>query len=92
MIPQSNNADNYEQIMVTIDPIKQPILFANRVKSLLDSGCTQEMAEKVAIEPIELELYYDPECGLFGIEAEAVESITEFHNPYTGALIECYED
>ena len=84
-----NSCDNAEQLLISIDPIKHPIAWANRVKSLINSGLTKQAAEdEVMLHPtIEMEIHYDVECGAFIVEAEAIES-TEIYNPYTGAVCE----
>ena len=51
-------------------------------------GLDRADAERAASERIALEILYDPDCGLFALESEAVDSITEFFNPYTGESIE----
>ena len=88
MAVRCNSAENAENVFISFDKHTHPIAFRNRVKSLMDSGLDRADAEKCASEPIELEILYDPDCGLFGLETEAVESITEFFNPYTGESIE----
>ena len=88
MAVRCNSAENAENVFISFDKHTHPIAFRNRVKSLMDSGLDRADAEKCASEPIELEIFYDPDCGLFGLETEAVESITEFFNPYTGESIE----
>ena len=91
MIKEGNTPDNYEHIMVKLDPSLHPIAYVNRVKSLVGSGMNEQEAKTIANEWIEIEIYYDPECGLFGLEAEAVDSIDEFCNPYTGDKIKTRE-
>lgn len=78
-----NNSLNYESVNISIDPIEHPIAFQNRFDSLKNSGLSEDDALKCALEPIEMEMYYDPDAGLFIIEADAVESVPIF-NPYSG--------
>ena len=47
---------------------------------------------KLALEPIELELYYNTNLGLFGVESEAVEGNCDIYDPYTSEILEPYED
>lgn len=84
-----NNHDNYESVKISLDPIKTPIAYENRVKSLLDSGMSESEAKKCALEPIEVEMYFDQNAGLFLVESEAVES-GSICNPYSGELMEDY--
>ena len=82
-----NNCDNYESIGVHLSEEDTPIAFGMRVKSLISSGLSSEEAKKAAKEPIELELYYDPDAGLFAVESDAVESGI-IYNPYTAELLQ----
>lgn len=91
---KKNNAEQYESIMIDLDPVRHPIAWENKIQSLMISGLTREHAEIEMIQnpTIELEMYYDVNCGLFMVESDAVESIPIF-NPYTGEeLEECDED
>lgn len=82
-----HNSDEYESIKIWIDPIQHPIAFKNRIKSFEYSGMTEEEVIKMASQPIEMELYYDSDTGLFMVEPEAVESGTIYH-PYTGTIMD----
>ena len=86
-----NNADNYEPIKIHISKDKHPIVWENRVQSLMNSGLNREEAENAATGNIDLELYYDPNTGLFAVESEAVESGC-IYNPYDGHLMEKWDD
>ena len=84
-----NNADNYESINITLSKENTPIAYQNKLDELMDCKVfdTQAEAEKWLREtPIELELYYEYGYGLFGVEAEAIES-AEIQSPYSGAPI-----
>jgi hypothetical protein len=52
------------------------------------SGLSREEAEKVALEPMDLELYYEIGAGLMAVDPAAVESGTIW-SPYTRVL---YDD
>lgn len=87
-----NRPGDEEVISVRLDKNKYPIAFHNRVMSLVNSGLDHETAEREAeSEEIVLELYYDPDRGLFAVESEAVECTT-IYNPYSGDKMESYED
>jgi len=73
--------------MVTLDPEKTPIAYEQRVQSLMTAGLDRPASEVMALEPIELELYYDINAGLFAVEAEAVEAGT-IYNPYSKELLD----
>lgn len=86
-----NNAENYESLMVTLNKNDHPIAFANRIQDLMNSGFTIEECEKLVCEPIELELYYDPEYGLFAVDSGAVEAGT-IYNPYNRKELELADE
>ena len=52
------------------------------------SGLSREEAEEVALEPMDLELYYEIGAGLMAVDPEAVGSGTIW-SPYTREL---YDD
>ena len=87
-----NNPDNYDPIMVTLDPTKHPIAFEQRVQSWVNSGLSREDAEREASTPIDLELYYDANCGLFAVESEVVDNFCDIYNPYDGTVLERPEE
>lgn len=86
-----NNSDNYESITVQLSKEKTPIAWEQRVQSNVNSGATREEAEIMADEPIEVEMYYSIDAGLFLVEAEAVES-GSIYDPYSGEFLEACEE
>lgn len=82
-----NNADEYEPIEICLTPDKTPIAYQNKVQCLMNSGLSEDEAKREAYTPIELELYYETDSGLFAIEPGAVESGTVY-SPYSGNLCE----
>jgi len=74
-----------EIISVRLSPDKTPIAYENKVRCLMLSGLSREEAEKVALEPMDLELYYEIGAGLMAVDPAAVESGT-IRSPYTGEL------
>ena len=83
-----NSAEDAEIISVRLSPDKTPIAYKNRVRCLMLSGLSREEAEEVALEPMDLELYYEIGAGLMAVDPEAVESGTIW-SPYTREL---YDD
>jgi hypothetical protein len=81
-----NNSDEMESITVTLSKDKTPIAWEQRVQSIVSSGATREAAEIMADEPIEVEMYYNLDAGLFLVECEAVERET-IYDPYSGELL-----
>lgn len=89
-----NNSDSYESLKVTLNEENYPIAFKNKVDELMEQkafNSREEAEEWVRETPIELELYYEKDSGLFAVEAEAVESGT-IYSPYTAELGEDYVD
>lgn len=84
---KQNNVDNYEPIKVYLTPEITPIAYGNKVQCLKLSGLSEKEARKIALEPIELELYYEVAQGLFAVESEALES-SVICSPYTGIDLE----
>ena len=82
-----NNSNQYESVMIHLTPIDTPLAYAHRVEDLMIGGMTREAAEREALEPCELELYYEPGTALFGVDPGAAESGT-IYSPYTGELCE----
>lgn len=67
-------------------PNKMPIVYQRKKKELMNAGMTDAEAEKHLLHPIPLELFYDFDRGLFGVESEALDCC-EIYNPYTGEEI-----
>lgn len=82
-----NNSDQYESVMIHLSPAETPLAYEGRVKDMMIGGMSREEAEKAALEPYEMELYYEPGTALFGVDPKAVESGTVY-SPYTGKLCE----
>ena len=82
-----NNSDEMEVIEIRLSKEKTPIAWENRVQSIISSGATREEAEEMANIPIDLEMYYNVNAGLFLVECEAVESGT-IYDPYSGELLD----
>ena len=82
------NSDQIESISIIIDKIKFPIAYKAKLDELIGCGVSKRSAEKfISSTPIDMELYYSKDSGLFMVEAEAVESGTII-NPYTGEELE----
>ena len=88
---KKHNSEEMEIISIGLCPSKHPIAYKNRVESLILSGLNQEEAELEALEPIDMEFYYDINNGLFMVEEGAVESV-DITNPYTGELMEEFKE
>lgn len=62
-----NSAEEAEVILIRLTPEEYPIAYANRVKCLMLSGLSKKEAERMAMEPIDLELYYEVGVGLMAV-------------------------
>lgn len=84
-----NNENCYETIMVVLREDKCPIAHKNKVEELMEQGAfdnIEEAKEWVNTTPIELELIYEKNEGLFAIESEAVICYSHrLCSPYTKA-------
>lgn len=82
-----NNAENMEILNVILSKEHTPIAYQNKLDELMECKCfdTKEEAERfLSTEPIELELYYEKNHGLFAVESESVEIPGFTHSPYSG--------
>ena len=79
-----HDPEKTETISVLLTESKFPIAYAAKLKELKKAGMTEEDAKKlIDTSPIELEIYYSPDLGLFAVEAEAIEGGAELADPYT---------
>jgi hypothetical protein len=67
---------------------KTPVAYQRKKYELMElSGMTEQEAERYLSQtPVPLELFYDMDRGMFGVESDALESC-EIYNPYTGKEI-----
>ena len=86
-----NNSDQMEMLTIQLSKEKTPIAWESRVQSIVNSGVARVEAEEMADEPIEVEMYYNPNAGLFLVECEAVESGT-IYDPYSGDLLDDFDN
>lgn len=71
---KQNSPPNYEPLNVYLTPTHTPIAYKNKVECLKQAGHSEKEARQLALEPIELELYYETGHGLFAVESDAVDS------------------
>lgn len=84
-----NDSEHYESIVIKITKDKYPIIFDNKVNELLSQNAfisREEVEKYVDGLEIELELYYEKDCGLFGVESDAVENGCDIISPYSGKI------
>lgn len=91
MVINKNKPEEYEPIVVVINPDEHPKVYNAMVESYMKSGMTKAEAIAQMIQPFELELYFDPDSGLFAVEPGAVDS-TKIYNPYTKEELVEYND
>lgn len=77
---KQNSAENYEPVNVFLTPDKTPIAYQNKVQCLMSSGMTEAEARKLALEPIELELYYEVGRGLFAVDPRPLNLVKSAHH------------
>ena len=77
-----NAPEDAETINICLSKENTPIAWQHKVDELVECGMSVEDAEKVASEPICIELYYEKNYGLFAVETEAIDS-TPIFSPYT---------
>ncbi len=83
-----NNVENYEPLMVYLDPVLNKLSYKQKLSELLGSGMSEQEAKDVIACGIELELYYSPNLGLFAVESEIIDCSVSVWNPYTGKEME----
>lgn len=91
---KANSAENYESILVYLSREKTPVAFKNKLDELMECGAfdNEEDATKwIETNPFEVELYYEKGYGLFAVESEAVDGLSDIHSPYSGAEL-VYDD
>jgi hypothetical protein len=85
---QAYSADYIESINVVITKDRYPILYRRKIEELVEQKAYETIEDAEIDNPrfeIELELYYDKEWGLYGVESEAISSSAEsICSPYTG--------
>ena len=87
-----NAPEQYESFMIILNENKYPIAHQKKLEELMEQGAfvsVEAAKEWINTTPIELELYYEKNAGLFAVEAEAVEDIPHtLCSPYTKAEFE----
>lgn len=83
-----NSDETIEYVTITITKSKYPIIFETKVQELIGNGLSRKDAE-LSVEgmQIDLELYYEKDYGLFGVECAAVEC-SDICSPYSGVFLE----
>jgi hypothetical protein len=77
-----------EVVHLYVSETKHPMVFNAMVNGLIENGLSaQEAKQFVRTTPLQMELYYSPQQGLFAVESEAVEC-SDIYNPYSGELLE----
>lgn len=85
-----NKNEDYDSL--TIRLINFPHAFKAKCKEYVEQGIAKNMEEAESLLKdceIELELFYDINNGLFGVESEAMDSLSdEMVSPYTSEVAE----
>jgi hypothetical protein len=77
--------DNSAEVVdIYLDPNKHPKAFGLKKEELVSAGLSEKNAETfIMTTPIQMELFYSKDRGLFAVESEAVGN-TDVYDPYTG--------
>ena len=88
MEPLQIQSETGDTIEIYLSPDKYPAAYARKKQELTEkSGMTESEAENFLLTtPFILEIFYDIDRGLFGLESEFIECNNVF-NPHTGNLI-----
>lgn len=75
-----------EVVEIQLNEQDHPVAFREAVLDLMNSGMSEEKArEVISTTPIQLELAYSSQRGLFAVDTESVESLADdLFDPYTG--------
>jgi hypothetical protein len=85
-------ADAGETLDIYLSPTTYPVAFERKIRCLMNSGLSKEEAEAVLLtSPIQVEIFYDIDRGLFAIESEPIGYIPVF-NPFTGEELKKEEE
>ena len=87
---KANKIGQEETISVLLTRNAFPIAFQNKLDELMEQGAfnsEEEATRWIESTPIVLEIMYEKDSGLFGVEAEAIESGSAI-SPYSGEEIE----
>ena len=84
---EANRHHEEEIVEVRLDPVSHPKAYETKKKELVDSGMTEQEAEKALQIPLVMELYYSKGQGLFAVESEALE-YCDIRNPYDGVRMD----
>ena len=79
--------DEGDVIDIYLSPNKTPVAYQRKKKELMEScGMLEDEAERRLLHPIQIEIFYCYDQGLFGVEAEML-ACCDVYNPYTGKEI-----
>lgn len=79
--------DQPETLDVYLSEHSTPVAFARKLSELIAQGISEPEAREFLKSPIELELVYEPEHGLFALESEAISSSLNIISPYSGVPV-----
>lgn len=83
-----NSPELVETIDFYLDPIKHPLAYNAKLKELIECGMTEiEARTHLLKNPINLEIYYSANNGLFMVESEFLDCSLPY-NPYDGKRME----
>lgn len=81
---QTTYDNSAEVVDIYLDPNKHPKAFGLKKEELVSAGLSEKNAETfIMTTPIQMELFYSKNRGLFAVEGDAVGN-TDVYDPYTG--------
>jgi hypothetical protein len=74
----------------SINLVNYPEIYEQKKAELIRHGFTEKEAIENCMTPIEMELVFAPDQGVFAVESEAMED-TDIFNPYDGIVMADYD-
>jgi hypothetical protein len=87
---QLKKSDPEKYAHFEINLVNFPTLFELKKAELIRHGFTEKEAIENCMTPIEMELVFAPDQGVFAVESEAMED-TDIFNPYDGQVMLDYD-
>lgn len=77
-----------EIVDIVLDMHRHPNAYNAKKEELMNGGMSSQEAMRFLYQPIEVEIFYSPNQGLFAVESEALGQIGfDIVNPYDGKVL-----
>lgn len=83
----SENIEPINHFNIVLNPNEHSLAYAKRLFELERRGLKPEEIKEIMVQPIQMEMYYDPETdSIFALESSAVNEVdpSDLFNPYQG--------